>query len=135
MDPRIIQVVCYTQGHGVWARLRVACVQTSTFHRCSQYIGVKQSMFEKHTVGTSCSRSISALHCRYCECSKYFEVLYYLLRILPCSQYFGFPTCTPVDTPCVSSISGFCIVGVASTGSISSIGSVRTASTRSTNKL
>ena len=38
---------------------------------------------------------------------------------------------TAVDTPRTSSISGFCAAGTASTGGISSAGSVRTASTRS----
>ena len=39
--------VCFTQGECFWARLRVACVHTSTFHSYSQYLGVEQSLFEK----------------------------------------------------------------------------------------
>ena len=106
----------------LWARVRMAWVLTSTFHRCPQYLGEKQSMFDKNTVGISCTRRISGLYCRYCEYLQYFGVLYYLLRILPCSNMSGFAT---VDAPCASSISGFCpagTMGAASNGSISSVG-------------
>ena len=85
---------------------------------------MKQSIFEKNTAGTSCTRSISGLDCRYSEYSQYFGVLYYC-------GYFGARSisgfATAVDTPCASSISRFYTADNASTGSISNVGSVRTA--------
>ena len=123
----IIQVACFYPRQRVWARLRVACVHSSTLYSYVQ--NTPDSWERSKECWRKCcwgyvpyTRSIfGVLYSRYCEYSKSFEVLYYYLRYYYCvcvraRIISGLGTFAVVDTPCcASSILGFCTAGTAST--------------------
>ena len=87
-----MQVVCFYATPRSLGALTCGCVQILTFHRCSQYLGVNQSIFEKQYCTSRYfvhSQYSGFMYCRYCEYLQYLEVLYYVdisgLAVFPSS--------------------------------------------------